>query len=436
MPVTVKFNSIINFFLILNPIFVILSFSFSGITGYTIKLTTITLVWVVIYLFISSNKLYIDRAIYSKSILCFFAFILLINISFVRACMNGLISYQQTGFFISYLSSYFILGYTLFYLNIDIKLKESFIYSILISIPIYIFINIILFFLNIEILHSDEILNQSKALLLDKIGIEFYRSYLPLAEGINGAGILCGLSAVISYYLLKCYKGNIIINSFYILIFLSAILGMLITDTRGGIFYFILTILFSYFLFKHNKVLKWFPWISPLVFLVLAFGIFYFQSIFPDLNRSNTSILAGREILWFLSIEKLLQFDYSNIFGQGYLGHEILNVFGQYFTFLEREEHFTTTHNFILQYIFDIGIAGTVLTISLLFYIIKNIINSNDNLSLNKLLIPVFVFYILSGFTEVSINFYHKIMFNIFILFAWYGISLDRTNELKPGQVK
>ena len=169
--------------------------------------------------------------------------------------------------------------------------------------------------------------------------------------------------------------------------------------------------------------------------MVMVFGVYYFQNILFDFTRSDF-ILSGREILWFLSIEELLQFDYRYIFGNGYKGHEIIDLFGQYYTFIEQEEHFTTAHNFILQYIFDIGITGAVLIIILLFYIIKNITSFNYDPSLNKLLVAVFIFYILTGLTEVSINFYHKIMFNIFILFSWYSISLDRTNALKPGLVK
>ena len=247
---TLKFNSIINIFLLLNPFFIYLSFIFSGIPGYIIKLTTITLVWVIMYLFISSKKIYFDKAKYSKGVLCFFVFILLINISFVRAGINGLMSYQQTVFFISFLTSYYFLGYTLFYLNNDIRLKERFIYYVLLSIPVYIFVNIILFFLNFEILNSPEMRSQSKALLLNKIGIEFYRMPLPLAEGINGAGILCGFSAVISFCLLKYFDGRIFIRLIYIFLFLGAITGLLITDTRGGNLYFITIILSSYFIFK------------------------------------------------------------------------------------------------------------------------------------------------------------------------------------------
>jgi len=289
------------------------------------------------------------------------------------------------------------------------------------SVPLYLTVNIIFFFLEIGIFEQVIV---SKAIFASKIGLDIYRSTLPFAEGLNGAGILSSLGLTITATYLY-YNWSKIGNKFYYYVFiLGSIAGLLVTDSRGGVLYFFASFFISLFVLNKKHTLFWTSIIYVFTISLGFFTIVVLQDKLVEFYRDGSTLFSGREILWYLSLQEIFSTNLSTLLiGNGYKGHELLNIFNDYFIFLNKEEHFTTAHNFIFQTIIDNGLIALFILVYCIASFITILSRTKMVAQNHNVLIAILIFFLVSGATEASINFYHKILFNIFILLSCYCIS-------------
>lgn len=356
----------------------------------------------------------ISRLKVNKADILSLLFLLLLFICYFRGIINNTIEWYKA-FFLC------IIWITIFFAYKKIKNNLNYFDIIWLGIIFYVVINFILFVAGISPpanAYSDA--GEAK-IFSNFVGFAVKRTQFPVSLGVNGFGVICGLSTLLSVVRL------IISRSFYsIVLFLICISSLLLSDSRGAIAGFIVSILllFIFYLFRTNLISRI---ITSVIFLLypLASYLIYSLSIlligkFSNLSRGN-SILSGRDVIWEGIIDFLKSMPiYNIIFGYGYMGQVTSGLSLSYmnlFAHLDNlKEETVNLHSSFFQLFIDMGLIGIAF---LLFFIFK-LLNLNakkfidgDNTALYGL---CFVSYgVIVGATDLTFN-QNNLVFTLCIL--------------------
>jgi hypothetical protein len=253
-----------------------------------------------------------------------------------------------------------------------------------------------------------------KAVVLGLFGIEMNRVEYPFTGGFNNFAIYLG--GITLFFLYLSIKHRKITPLLAALLSFAVVLTL---DTRITI----MLIIFLVLVFPLYRLIAQIPFI--VIILVVIFGplLLYLilpmmdgQAIVENMNRSQGDLESGnsRFFIWAISISKLTYFDVESVIGYGYQGHYTSGA-SKMWAFVFKNwinAEMKSPHSSILSCLFDYGVAGTVVYLSLLKQLwikARHFVSKHGNWSF----IAFILFYITAGFTETLSGLYN---FNFFLL--------------------
>jgi O-antigen ligase len=367
----------------------------------------------------------------------FVLFFLVLNISFIRTnlatfniayCISKILLF--TFFILATMSFLIDLEKTNSFVNFKNANNTFFFYVV--SLPMmYVLLNYLFKIFSIDIFNFIKIspeLGRSDT-LFSMTGIQLARLPFPLSNGINNFASFLGGVCLISFTFFLT-TNNKKFKMYALLFSIICIPGLILLDTRSS-YMGIIIICLSTVLLKDAKHLKisglliWFVGLLPVI-LVLTNFLFENPEFLSFLTRENEEAGTGngRNVIWAFCINELANFKLIHLFGYGefgQVGSKVSDLWADYFS-IYLNSNYTSTHNTILQLIFDIGYIGAIIYYSLLISASKCIYNmykitGNRNLIMfqNFLLYLAFV-----GGTEATNTHKSTFFLLIYILICLY----------------
>lgn len=350
------------------------------------------------------------------------SYVLLIIVSYIRAYLALTLTFPEAFYTIILLVSLFLL-----LLTSTIIYKNSANLA-LYSLSIYIGLNLLLKFIGIDNPYSTGYL-RGQATILSSMGIDINRILFPLGGGgATNFGTVSGLLSALALVLFIVTKHR---KLHYVIIFLISAAIVLVTDTRGAMLSIFLTILVLLFFQLQKKIIHFF---TPLLILLLPF-LSTFLSILSDVAfygavRPGEDSL-GRILIWRVAVSELADFSTIHLIGFGAYGQTTSRVsYGYSFLFKDwlsdRPELFSL-HNIALQTVFDIGYIGLIILLVILA--ISMNIASNMKTEVKYILMAGLLFMMCAGSHDISLSFYSREVFIVFLLFVFTCIFYDPQEE-------
>ena len=343
----------------------------------------------------------------------FLLFFVLLNISYLRTNNSGNnIAYSISKILIFI---FFILATISFLIdvektnkNVNFKTSNNTFFYYIIVLPIaYVLVNFLFKLYSIDIFNFIKMsptLGRSET-LFSFTGIELARLPFPLSNGINNFASFLGGVILISLSFLFT-TNNKKFKVFALLVSIISIPGLILLDTRSSYIAIFLISLSTLLLkdSKHLKISALLIWIVGLLPVILVLTNFLLENpeFLSFLSREGEDAGTGnnRNIIWGYCINELFNFKFIHLFGYGeygQVGSRVSDFWAQDFS-VYLNSKYTSTHNTILQLIFDVGYIGAIIYYSLLISASKCIytmykITENRNLIIfqNFLLYLAFV---------------------------------------------
>ncbi|KOS06363.1 hypothetical protein AM493_10230 [Flavobacterium akiainvivens] len=314
----------------------------------------------------------------------------------------------------------FIFAFTIqIYRNINKGALYAFVNTVYKPIILFIVLNIVMYLIGFKGPYDEESIG--KTLMLSYFGISVDRVRFPLVAGINAYGSLIGILLVISFVgwgIIKIYKKTFLYG------IIACIFTLLLTDSRGPIFYALIIFCLIKFFYAKSKSPR-FLWIIPLLGFIGPFIVIWVLNFLAttsygaSVSRSSEDLLTGngRLLIWLPAVSEFLTFKSQHIFGYGEYGHYVSgrSLEWEYIFGSKENSQYVHPHNTILSLTYDNGYVGVVLFTIIQYYIIriiKKIWNSSRNMA--YIFLSNILFFNLVGITETMFGFYYQ---NVIYLF-------------------
>ena len=277
---------------------------------------------------------------------------------------------------------------------------------------LYVVFNVILQLVGIE--SELEVLiweSFGKATVLSYVGIDATRVAFATASGPGPFGVVAGLVALIGGAIFIDRKKSINIRTFGILMLVSGIYSLLLSDTRSAILWVMVSPIVVFVCRRRLKPLLTYMPIGYLVFpgLLMIVAIFLSStSIGENVGRSegsyNIATLSNRAQIWGIVLDEIKEFKPIHLVGYGIYG-QVTSGAGSKIAVIA-EKNFTTglehktAHSFVLQSFLDVGYLGLLVIIIFMMRLFKVV--SEMGIDEDRKLHEIFlVFVVLAGTTEV-----------------------------------
>ncbi len=389
----------------------------------------------ILIIFLRKEEIKVDKRLF----LLYGLFIMIVLASFVRTFIYRTLPYSvlAANFFIWFLGTFFTL--TLFLSASSERIKYQYRMALMWICLYYFGVNYLLYILGIGFTEF-----ASETVMLRFFGINFTNRILfPTAEGVNFFGVTVG-GAVVIFFVAFLYGRKFSLPKKIFIIFgiLISIIIILFTDARGAFGVSIAVIFLAVILRNRNfRLLTFVPFISPFFpFLFLYISQNIPEQIVRLFSRSVSDFqtLNGRMVIWQKYIERIVGSAEAIFFGYGYRGqfasgisNELILVFGPVFGAT------AGAHNYILQWLLEIGIIGTLVFIILLTAIVYklsvySIKNRND---VSTVIMMFFLTYcIVIGTQDTVLTIDYEEIFMIFSVICASVITLPTTPKNKGRQ--
>jgi hypothetical protein len=337
-----------------------------------------------------------------------------------------------------------LLIYSCFKLNSSKDTLKVIIDSILLGGGCYILINLIGVILGIEnqFVYNEQLLQKIDQ--KEKFITFTFNSYFPFSNSNRSLAIDSGLigsfSAAYFFYPVKNkYK------YFSIVIFFCCLIIIFLCDIRV-VWIGLITVLImmrSNFLIKYSmKIMILSSIIIPILFLFLTyldtrFEIFDLLTFFGRKKDPQELItLNSRTYIWAFFFIELLEFDLIHFFGHGAFSHIVTGLSSQYGTlgYYENPE-LVTSHNNLIQFIFDIGYFGMIVFLILINNTAKILTEASlkhfsGKIYFNPLLAGL-IYIMVCGIFDILI--YYTALFSLFffIITSIYSCFYQKDSNLK-----
>ncbi|MBN9020457.1 MAG: O-antigen ligase family protein [Rhizobiales bacterium] len=323
----------------------------------------------------------------------------------------------------SFMTSFALLSMIFYIQNAKNGLERA-VSLFLISLPIYLAINIALWALRLDAgssLSGAIIYNVNTTLQL--FGIYQARlSVLPSITSPNSIGAIAGISIVACIHYLQSHRRSL---------FAWALLGCglyasIMSETRLSILATLICV--ALYLTSSRKTLYF---VSTTLLLGGAFVSIFMPAIVSLLDSigigdiavrdSSLGVATGRQFIWIAATQNIVSPDL--ILGYGYFGQVTSGLVND-FLFVFGEQNLTPSlHNTYLQYIYDSGYIGFILYVSL-FFVTLRVLKTADIIS-DQLIRSIFaclLFILIMSFGEVVGTVYHPEIF--YFLGGVLGLSV------------
>jgi len=414
-------------------------FESSPIIHYIFAFLQIIICWIFIIYFLPrtcGNALLNNNNINYKLLCCFIIYICLICVSYLRSGFYATISMP-----LAIYNCIYLITFSIFILFYCVRNKDV-ISLIMASIFLYITINIILSTVGFN---SSNIFSTGQASLLRLFGFNINRFTIPLGPpgGSVSFGTISGLLLTISTFAFIS-KGSK--SSRHLCVMLIAIAALLLSDTRGAILSFALTISTYLFLiiFRVTKI-SILALLIPLLPLIMVFMLYFlYQTEYLDffVRDQAADITSGRIFIWASGVQELWDFSLIHLVGFGAYGQATSMVSDKYYFLFkdwpsDRPELFSL-HSYLLQTIFDLGYFGLISSVLLFKFAFKAAYNLN--IEVKAVAVSSLLFLIYSGITDTVPTYYNRESFLVFlviigsIIFSFCNdrvLNCNSTKEMK-----
>ncbi len=320
---------------------------------------------------------------------------------------------------------FFVLFVGLFYnwlKNKHYDTQKIIVYGIIVPFSIYCLVNIFGWLLGIK-LEGQEELAIGKCVFLGQFGLDIERVQFPFGSGINSFATVVGsvVTLAISHLLFIKKNRYIILVCVFILTIVLAL-----TDSRSSLFYPITSVLLVWFirltrLKKTLRILPYIPLVAPFILLLLVMALKNLGLV-SSISRESEEVASanGRQLIWIVSIAKLLNFKLIHLIGYGQYGHFASGASEVYGFMFGRWKYgfLTHPHNTILMVVFDYGYLGLIILIVLFRNMNNNIQNlwANKEIEISNVFLSFFIYIILITTTESYLGLYYMNALYVFIL--------------------
>jgi len=271
-----------------------------------------------------------------------------------------------------------------------------------------------------------------QAILLKNVGITMQRVVFPTASGINSFGIVAGAAFVSSFVLFLSSK-KLIDRIMGGVGFLSSLYIILLTDSRGPLFFAFITIfIFAILPISLITIWRWLPIMTPVLPYMLTFSLRYIPiSILQKVSRSfsggtTSDSLSGRLLIWQAVLDSFRNFQFIHLFGFGYRGQVVSGVSQKYASLFSiyADPEISGAHNFVMQTLLEVGYLGVIISIgfitAILFHFVSYLKAHQDHTV--KVLFFILIYLLLAGTTESVLTVDHQELFTIF-MFIWAAVG-------------
>jgi hypothetical protein len=268
--------------------------------------------------------------------------------------------------------------------------------GLLFAFGLYISMNVVFYFIGIDA-HDSIYLTSYPSQMLGFLHIKASRVLFPMADGINGFGLLTGAVLVGHFRLLNTnvWKKEKIISFCLVVI---CVFVILLTDSRGALVFSIISILIMYFHQKFYKLIRWSPIIFPFISLFVVFlaskftvnipswlvrpnsswsnsQITYSNQLCQELLHQTNGIFSNRPVIWSVVLSELMDIKPIHLVGYGFRGQVMSNISANYSCLFSSytDSLLASAHNIWLQFVLDVGYLGLIMTMGLLYYLLLHL---------------------------------------------------------------
>ncbi len=293
------------------------------------------------------------------------------------------------------------------------------------GLQVYVAVNVIAFLLGISPQVSSYA-DTGSSRILSSLGLDIDRILFPIALGVNGFGIIAGLSSAISIaYLLHSR------NFSNFILFLSSFIALLLSGSRGALLFTISSVA-AYFIFLQLKratyltrflaffLVASYPLLTFLIYALSEVNFLFVGAMF-DLGGNP---LSNRHYVWESALDSIGTFPvYNFLFGWGYLGQAASGAYQGYEQYFNHYPGIATekvsVHSSAIQLLIDIGILGVLLMLALYYGLVRLALYGfvNEGAASGKIFILIFIFYsVTAGAFDLTINLSNLVFLYVFVV--------------------
>lgn len=403
-----------------------------------VRILTLIPFWIIIAKWLVSIPVAKRKRAFSRQL--FFLYVAvagLLGIAFIRTALNGVFPIQT------------VLGNLAIWVTIalfaicvfsaaDAK-SMHFRRAVFYALTLYVTSNVVLQIANVRSPQT-LFLTSFPAVLLSSIGIQATRTLFPMASGLNSFGIVAGASLVAAATVLLHTGSSRALRSIAALSVISSIYAILLTDSRGALGFALVSILLLLVLRSRMPgSAGCLPLVSPIMPLVIIFSLTLIpRTTVQQLARSGAGLqnLNNRTLIWETALAELSDPKPIHLVGFGYRGQAVSGVSEDYIAIFGSfvDPSAVTTHNFLLQYVFEIGYVGMLLLVLLLSSLLRRqevACRTFPSDPWIKVLMAITVYMILIGTIEAMLSPDFQIMF---ILLIYIITATGTITGIKAGE--
>lgn len=375
-------------------------------------------------------------------------YILLLAVAFLRTMLGDSVEVSRTmgNLLILVLAQAFIFALASQAKKPGEELKKG----IYLSWVVYIGANLIMELLNITA--REEIFTvQQISKLGSYLGLQVFRTTFPTATGINTFGNVAGVLLIGSFFVARDRRFNALLRATAVFGVLASLVSLVFTDSRAATIFAVVAIALSYVPYPFSRVLRLMPIVSVafpilLVIMLNTMPTSVIQLISRNAGHQDALTLSNRTIIWDAGLKTLQEAPDQMYFGYGYRGQIAAGAVEKYQYLFGSHKEVTalSLHNSYLQTVFESGMVGAVLLVTILtilFVILDRDRQESRSLWTNVLYFTLIFFTFVSS-TDSILTFDNQESYITFLFIAtvaFFSLSAGRDSaeaQQKSTQVK
>ncbi len=295
------------------------------------------------------------------------------------------------------------------------------------GVGLYVTFNVVLHFFGIESVREITVWGSfGKATILSSLGLDSSRVVFATGTGPGPFGVVSALGFIAGSLIASDKSVKRTSRWLAAGICLISLYALLLSDSRAAVFWLLVTYLIMWLAIgKLDRFVVYLPPATialPTIILSIAFFVANTQ-IGDELGRqagaNNVESLSNRNIVWETTLNELRDFEPIHLIGFGVQGQVASGVGTQYSKIFSANYAHNidkkTAHNYILQYILDMGYVGLLTFFLLTSRAIKTLISAEFEKH-GKIHLYCLSFILLAGSTGVAPTIYVNEIFTVLIL--------------------
>jgi len=267
------------------------------------------------------------------------------------------------------------------------------------------------------------------------IGIDDMRQQMPLSWGLNFSGILGGASIIAAFAILSSGRSVFPVRLACFCAYGAAgALAVAYADTRSALLFAPMAILLG----RAPRFSRYFGSGLPLLaVLVIPFALSLAPMLFPQLEslvgRDDTTLLSAREFIWASAATHLISVSPMHLIGYGYHGQETAGVTAA-FSWIFADDAAHTTHNIVLQTIFDTGYLGAAMFLVVITAAAKRYFAGASPTRAFYWPFAMLLYLLATGATEAVPAVYAWDAFTIFFVLLYWMLAREQQEKTVPAR--